>query len=76
MTVAVSSAKLSGHAYNLQRVSDIEGTYRAIGSDVALAAGRGGVRLKNAKGVILELSGSRVGIELSMAMSGVTVRWR
>jgi len=76
VTVAVSSAKLSGHAYNLQRVSDIEGTYSAIGSGAALAAGWGGVRLRNAKGVLLELSGPRAGIELSMAMSGVTVRLR
>jgi hypothetical protein len=76
VTVAVSSAKLSGTARNLQRASDIEGTYSAFGSGGALAAGWGGVRLKNAKGVVLELSGPRAGVELSMAMSGVTVRLR
>jgi len=58
------------------RPADIEGTYTAIGSGAAVAVGGGGVRLRNAKGVVLELAGARVGIELSIAFSGVTVRLR
>jgi hypothetical protein len=55
---------------------DIEGTYSAIGASGAVAAGAGGVRLQNANGVVLELAGARVGVELSVALSGVTVSLR
>lgn len=41
-----------------------------------MAAGAGGVRLQNAKGVVLELSGVKVGAELPAAASGVEVRLR
>lgn len=75
-TIGLSTADLRGHAYHMRTSQDIEGTYSAIGAGAALAVGAGGVRLQNAKGVVLELAGARVGVELSVAMSGVTVRLR
>ena len=39
----------------------------------ALAAGAGGVQLQNANGVILQLSGPKVGVEFSAALAGVTI---
>jgi hypothetical protein len=75
-TIGLSTAKLGGHAYHMRAPEDIEGTYSAIGAGAAVVAGGGGVRLRNAKGVVLELAGPRVGVELSLAMSGVTVRLR
>jgi hypothetical protein len=59
--------------YHLRAPADVEGIYSAIGAGVAVT---GGVRLQNARGVVLELSGARVGVESSVAMSGVTVRLR
>jgi hypothetical protein len=75
-TIGASTNDLRGHAYNMRTASDIEGTYSAIGAGGALAAGAGGVRLQNAKGVVLELTGVKVGAELSAAVSGVEVRLR
>jgi hypothetical protein len=75
-TIGLSTAHLRGHAYHMRTPEDIEGTYSAIGAGGAVVAGGGGVRLRNAKGVVLELAGARVGVELSIAMSGVTVRLR
>jgi hypothetical protein len=75
-TIGVTAAKLKGFARHMQKASDIEGTYSATGSGAALVAGFGAARLRNAKGVVLELSGPRVGVELSLAMSGVVVRLR
>jgi hypothetical protein len=75
-TIGASTTDLRGHAYNMRTASDIEGTYSAIGAGGALAAGAGGVRLRNAKGVVLELTGVKVGAELSAAVSGVEVRIR
>jgi hypothetical protein len=76
MTIGLSSADLRGHAYHMRTPADIEGVYTAIGTGAALAWGAGFVRLRNAKGVVVELRGPRAGVELSVAMSGLIVRLR
>jgi hypothetical protein len=73
-TIGASTAKLSGHALNVRSPSDIEGSYAAIGASGALAAGAGGVQLQNEKGVILQLAGGKVGVEVSAAVGGATIR--
>ena len=72
-TIGASTTQLSGHALNLRSPGDIQGTYSAIGAGGALAAGAGGVQLQNEKGVILQLAGGKVGVELSAAVGGVTI---
>jgi hypothetical protein len=52
---------------------DIAGTYSALSAGAALAAGGGGVALQNANGVILQLSGPKVGVEFSASLAGVTI---
>jgi hypothetical protein len=69
----VSTTKLVGRAVNLKAPTDIAGTYTAAGAGGALAVGAGGVQLQNANGVILLLSGPKVGVELSAALAGVTI---
>ncbi len=44
-----------------------------IGASGALAAGAGGAQLQNEKGVILQISGGKVGVEVSAAVGGVTI---
>ena len=72
-TIGASTTKLSGQALNVNSPGDIQGSYAAIGASGALAAGAGGVQLQNQKGVILQLAGGKVGVELSAAVGGVTV---
>ena len=72
-TIGASTAQLSGRALNVRTPSDIQGTYAAIGASGALAAGAGGVQLQNERGVILQLAGGKVGVELSAAVGGVTI---
>ena len=73
-TIGASTAKYVGRALNLRGPASLEGTYSAVGASGALAAGAGGVQLQNANGVILQLSGPKVGVELSAAVAGVTIR--
>ena len=73
-TIGASTTMLVGRALNLKGPASIEGTYSAMGAGGALAAGAGGVQLQNTNGVILQLSGPKVGVELSAAVAGVTVR--
>lgn len=73
-TIGASTTKFVGRAINLRGPGSIEGTYSAIGAGGALAGGAGGVQLQNGNGVILQLSGPKVGVELSAAVAGVTIR--
>jgi len=73
-TVGASKTILTGHALNMRAPSDIEGTYGAIGMGSALVVGAGGVRLKNDRGVELLLTGVKLGAEITVAVSGMTVR--
>ena len=78
-TIGASTTKLVGQAFNLRGPESIEGTYGAVGVGGALAGGAGSVRLRNTNGVItnaviLQLSGPKVGVELSVAAAGVSIR--
>ena len=75
-TIGASTTKFVGRALNLRSASDIQGTYSVIGAGGALAAGAGGVQLQNEKGVILQLHGPKVGVELSAAVGGVQIALR
>ena len=73
-TIGASTTHLQGNALNLRSPADIQGSYSVIGAGGALAAGAGGVQLQNNQtGVILQLTGGKVGVELSAAVGGVTI---
>jgi hypothetical protein len=73
-TIGASTTKFVGRALNLRGPESIEGSYAAGGAGGAVAAGAGAVQLQNGNGVILQLSGPRVGAEVSAAVGGVTIR--
>lgn len=73
-TIGASTTKFVGRALNLRGPASIEGSYAVGGAGGAVAAGAGAVQLQNANGVILQLSGPRVGAEISAAVGGVTIR--
>jgi hypothetical protein len=72
-TIGASTTKLTGRAIGLKGPTSIEGTYSVVGAGGAVAAGAGSVQLQNGRGVILQLSGPKVGAEVSAAIGGVTV---
>jgi hypothetical protein len=73
-TIGASTTHLQGQALNMRSPRDIQGSYSVIGAGGALAAGAGGVALQNSQtGVVLQLAGGKVGVELSAAVGGVTV---
>jgi len=73
-TIGASTTRLVGRALNLKGPQSIEGSYAAGGAGGAIAAGGGAVQLQNGNGVILQLSGPKVGAEVSAAVGGVTIR--
>jgi hypothetical protein len=73
-TIGASTTQLSGTALNINSPGDIQGSYSVIGAGGAVAAGAGGVQLQNNQtGVVLQLAGGKVGVELSAAVGGVTI---
>ena len=72
-TIGASTTKFTGRALNLRSPGDLAGSYAVGGAGGAIAAGAGGVQLQNANGVILQLSGPKVGLEASAAVGGVTI---
>jgi hypothetical protein len=72
-TIGASTNQLAGRALNIRAPGDLAGAYSAIGAGAAVAGGAGGVQLQNQKGVVLQLHGVKVGVELSAAVGGVTV---
>lgn len=73
-TIGASSADFVGRVRRLSKPSDIEGTYRAVGSSVAIAGGGAVARLRNARGVELEVSGKQIGVKFSVELSGIRIR--
>jgi hypothetical protein len=72
-TFGVASADLVGRAYHLRRAQDIAGTYTALSAGVAVAGGARTARLRNSNGIVMELRGRQVGLEISLDLSGMTV---
>ncbi|MCP8940855.1 hypothetical protein NK718_20200 [Alsobacter sp. SYSU M60028] len=72
-TIGASKADLVGTAYNLTSVQDIVGTYTAAEAGVAVAGGAQVARLKNSKGVVIELKGRQMGAMFSLDLNGLEI---
>ena len=73
-TIGLASVDFVGRVRNLRRASDIEGSYRAVGAGLAVAGGRAVARLRNSRGVELEVSGKQIGFKASVDLSGLRIR--
>ena len=73
-TIGIASADFVGRARHLRRASDIAGTYSAVGAGLAAAGGGSVARLRNSRGVELEVSGKQVGFMASIDLSGLRIR--
>ncbi len=73
LTFGGSSTDFVGTATNLKHATDIEGVYTAIGAGVAIGAGARAIQMRNSKGVILNLEGKQLGLQLDLDLSGMNV---
>lgn len=73
-TIGLASADFVGRVRNLRRASDIEGSYTAVGAGLAAAGGGTVARLRNSRGVVLEVSGKQIGFKASVDLSGLRIR--
>ena len=75
-TFGASVAKLSGTITNFKKLSDISGTYTSAGASGAYVVGVAGVTLNNSKGVIINVAGPEAGLEISLNLSGMKIRFK
>jgi len=72
-TIGVAHMDLIGTAQNLKRPTDLAGSYTAGSASIAVVGGAKVARVQNANGVVLELHGAQVGLELSLNVGGATI---
>jgi hypothetical protein len=72
-TIGVSASVLRGAAHFISSPGDLAGTYTGVGGGAAVAAGISAVKLRNEKGVVLELRGAKLGVEVSANLPLVTI---
>ena len=75
-SLGIAGAELTGTAHNLRHPADISGTYHAFGAGGAFVGGAAVAHLRNAKGVILDLSGVQIGFQVHLGLAGMTIAMR
>jgi hypothetical protein len=72
-TIGVAGAELTGTAYNLRTVADIAGDYKTVGLGLTVGGGGQVGRYRNTNGVILELVGVQLGLQMVLGSTGMTI---
>jgi len=73
-TIGIASADFVGRARNLRKASDIAGTYTAVGAGLAVAGGGAVAKLRNSRGVVLEVEATQIGFMASINLSGLRLK--
>jgi hypothetical protein len=73
VTAGASIIRLEGWASGIREVNDFAGTYSSAGAGGAFIGGLGGIHLRNAKGVVIELQGPRAGMEFAANISRIAI---
>jgi hypothetical protein len=71
--VGISKASAWGRVYHLKKVSDINGTYAAIGTGATVGGGGSAITMKNKKGVVIDIFSTTEGLNLGLGTAGVKI---
>ena len=71
--VGVSKFTAKGDVFNLTAPSDLAGTYLSAGAGAALYKGKGGLSMRNDKGVVINLTSDQTGVQLSLGTDGMKI---
>jgi hypothetical protein len=72
-TVGFAGGEVDGVVYNLRSPADIAGTYGAAGAGFTLIGGARVAQLQNENGVIIQVHGVQVGLEVNLNLAGMTI---
>ncbi len=71
--VGIAKASAWGRVYHLKNVSDINGTYAAIGTGATVGGGGSAIALRNKKGVVIDIFTTTEGLSLGVGTAGVKI---
>jgi hypothetical protein len=70
----VASVTAHGRVYHLTRVDDLNGEYIALGAGAEMGRGANRLRMRNAKGVVVDFIARGAGVQVGMGPRGITLR--
>jgi len=72
--LGVSKVTANGEVFNLKKLSDFDGNYVAGTAGATVGGGAGAVIMKNQNGVVMKLTSTSQGVQLTLAGAGVDVK--
>src|SRR5512136_1693514 len=69
--VGVTKVEAFGKVYGLNQLEDFNGNYTSATAEGTLGGGAGATKMKNQKGVVIDLFTTTQGVNLKLAASGV-----
>jgi len=72
--LGISKVSAVGEVFNLKKVSDFSGNYVSAAAGAGLGGGAGAIVMKNQHGVVMKLTGTGTGAQLTLAAKGVDVK--
>ena len=72
--VGVAAVTARGAVYHLKQVDDLNGQYTALGGGFEVGRGANRVRMRNAKGVVIQFAVEGTGIHVGIGPRGVTLQ--
>jgi hypothetical protein len=72
--LGVSKATAKGEVFDLKKLADFNGNYVAGEAGATVGGGAGVVVMKNQNGVVLRLTGTGQGVQLTLAAKGVDIK--
>ena len=71
--VGVQKVHITGDVYHLEKLKDFPGNYVELEASAAIIKGKGGLWLKNKKGVTLNLKSNNEGLMLSLSAGSLQI---
>lgn len=72
--LGISKVTAKGSVYNLKKLEDFDGNYVAAEAAGTIGGGAGAVAMKNQNGVVIQVTSTNKGIQLTLAAKGVDVK--
>jgi hypothetical protein len=73
-TAGMSSVTARGVVYHLHHVDDLNGQYTALGAGLEMGRGAHRLRMRNAKGVVIDVTAEGTGVQLGIGPRGITLQ--
>ncbi len=71
--IGFAGGQIEGVAHNMRSPADIAGTYGAAGAGFTIVGGARVAQLQNENGVILQVHGAQIGLEVNLDLAGMTI---